>query len=686
MPYDTYTYSQSGKVQISPAAYTPIDKITSFGKGEDGMDIVLNKPGDILYDETRDYIFIADTENNRIVVTDKNFNCVKIISEFTFEGEKQSLNSPGGVFVTNDGRLYVADTKNSRIVIFDKDLNFLKILPPISAEILPEGFIYNPKSVVVDNADNVYVVSANSNMGVISLDPNGNFEGFFGAQEVAVNPLEMIYRAIMSEEQLQRSESYVSVEYSNITIDSKGFVYVTCADIERYQLFSAVSSRSKSSAYAPIKKLNPAGTDVLVRNGFFPPVGDTNFTAYSKNGGGDPSQIRDVELMANNMYCLMDSNHNKIFVYDSDGDLLYAFGGKGEATGLYNTLTAITWHDNKFYNLDSFDGSVTVLGRTDYGALIDQVIEYQETLQYDKADELWNTIISKNNNFDMAYLGLGKIAMEKEDYKEAIEMFKLIGDKEHYQRAYKLYRDESLSKVGILVFVVIVLIILAVVFLIKKVSSYNEKLTEHPFSGKFKDAVVYGFYVVRHPFNGYWGLKAEKRGTVAAASFWLILSSVSAIFAEFGACYTQKSENPSVISALGNTLFPLLLAMVANMCFTTLMDGKGTFKDVYMAICYATVPYAVCTIPFTLISYVLTEQELGILGMCSSVVLALVLMLVFCGLMTVHDYSFGKNFVVCLLTVAGIGFILFIMIIFLSLGSKVIALLSSIISEITYRS
>ena len=686
VPYETYTYSYAGDVQISPTAYRPVTKVTSFGKDETGADIVLNQPGDIIYDEFHNYIIIADTGSNRIIICDKNFNCVKIISEFKYEGNTETFNSPNGVFVTNDGRLYVADTKNSRIVIFDKNFNFIKILPPISAEILPEGFAYNPKNVVVDNADNVYVVSMNSNMGVVSLDPNGKFEGFFGAQEVSVNPMEMVYRAIMSEEQLQRSEAYVSVEYSNLTIDSKGFVYVTCADIERYELFSAVSSRSKSSAYAPIKKLNPAGTDVLVRNGFFPPVGDTSFSAYSGKDGGAPSEIHDVELLPNNMYCLMDTNHNKLFVYDSDGNLLYAFGGKGEAVGLYNSLCAVTWNNNKFYNLDSYDGSVTILERSDYGALIDQVIEYQETLQYEKADSLWNTIISKNNNCDMAYLGLGKIALEQGKYEEAMELFKLIGDKEYYQRAYKLYREEQLAKIGIVVFVVIIAIIAIVAFLVKKVGAYNEKLTEKPFSGKFWDSVVYGFYITRHPFNGYWGLKAEKRGTVAGGIFWLGLASVSAIFAELGACYVQKVENPSVINALSNTLFPLLLAMVANVCFTTLMDGKGTFKEVFMAISYATVPYAVTTIPFTLISYVLTEQELGILTMCSSVVLAWVLMLVFCGLMSVHDYSFGKNVIVCLLTVAGIAFILFILIIFISLGSKVVALLSSIISEIAYRS
>lgn len=674
-PYETYTYSYAGDVQISPAAYNPQIKISEFGDA--GM---LKSPNDVIYDIKRDYIIVADTGNNRIVVTDKDFNLIKIISEFN----NDSFNEPYGVFVNNDGNLYVADTKNGRIVIFDENFEFKKILPTLSADVLPEGFTYTPTSVVVDNADNVYVVSMNTNMGVISLDPDGNFEGFFGAQEVAVNPLETLWRNLMSEEQLQRSESYVSVEYSNITIDKKGFVYVTCSDIDRYELYNAVNSRSSSSAYAPIKKLNPAGTDVLVRNGFFPPVGDIEFNAYK--GDPAPSQIVDVELLDNGMYALMDSTQNKIFTYDSTGNLLYAFGGTGEATGLYNSLTSFAWNDGKFYLLDRFDGSVTILNRTEYGSIIDEVIGYQETMQYEKADDLWQAIIANNNNFDMAYLGLGKIALEQGDYDQAMEYFKIIGDKTYYEKAYKFKREEMLQKAGFLTFIAIIAVVAVIVWLIGKIGKYNEKLTETKHSGRFFDEVIFGFYVMRHPFDGNWGLKHEKRGSVRAANFWMLLSSISAIFAALGACYLQRAENPSIVSALSNTVFPLLLAIVANMCFTTLMDGKGSFKDVYIAVSYATVPYAVCTIPMTLISHVLISDELSILNLFTSVILAWVLMLVFCGLMSVHDYSFGKNIVVCVLTIAGIAFMLFIGIVFLSLTGKVLSLITSIITEVSYRS
>ena len=439
--YDTYTYSYSGNAQISPAAYAPTLKTTDFG--EIG---ILKSPNDIFFDKTSDYIFIADTGNNRIVITDKDLKVLKTISEFDNNGNLETFNEPYGVFVNKNGNLYVADTKNARIVVFDKDFHFLKILPPLSADVLPEGFSYTPTAVVTDNADNVYVVSMNTNMGIISLDPDGNFEGFFGAQEANVNPITAMWKNFMSEEQLDRSESNVSVEYSNLTVDEKGFVYVTCSDIDRYKLYSAVKERSSSSAYAPIKKLNPAGTDVLVRNGFFPPVGDINFTAYK--GEPAPSRINDIGLLDNEMYALLDTNQNKVFIYDSNGNMLYAFGGKGEAAGLYTSLVSFTYNDGKFYMLDSFDGSVTILSRTKYGDLIDEVIGYQETMQYEKADALWQTIISENNNFDMAYLGLGKIALEKGEYQKAMDYFETIGDKAYYEKAYKLHREGLLQKAG----------------------------------------------------------------------------------------------------------------------------------------------------------------------------------------------------------------------------------------------
>ena len=99
-PYDTYTYSYSGNVQISPAAYEPVERTIDFG--EIG---ILKSPNDIFYDSGSDRLFIADTGNDRIVVTDRNLKVLKTITGFSFNGKQDSFCEPHGVFVNGKGNL-----------------------------------------------------------------------------------------------------------------------------------------------------------------------------------------------------------------------------------------------------------------------------------------------------------------------------------------------------------------------------------------------------------------------------------------------------------------------------------------------------------------------------------------------------------------------------------------------------
>lgn len=671
--YETFSYSYEGKLQITPDAYTVDSVILEIeGAGE------LKEPSDILYDESRDIFIIADSGNNRILIVDSSFKLVKTISEFN----GSSLMKPMGVFVTEDDRLYVADTDNGRIVIFDREFNFLKELPTISADILPDNFKYNPKAIAVDAANRVYVVSQNTNMGVIALDENGNFEAFIGAQKVSANAIDLLWRMFMTEEQLQRTTSFVPVEYSNLTIDEKGFIYVTCAQIDRYDLYSYIWSRSTTSTYAPIKKINPSGTDVLKRNGFFPPAGNILFEAYSGKGAV-PSEITEVELLDNGLYAIVDSAANKLYFYDSNGNLLYAFGGEGTNAGLYTTLAGITHKGDMLYALDSATGGVTALKKTEYGALIDTVLYHQEKREYDKAAELWEEILSKNNNFDMAYLGLGKTFLENGDYVKAMEYFRLIGNKTYYGQAFKLRREQILEKYGLWIFLAVVVLIIAVFILFKKLSKLNDKLIEKPASGKLSHQLLYSLFVLRHPIQAFWGLKAERRGSVKAASIILAVTALSSIVSSLGGSYLG-AEKGTIVSAF-TIILGLMLFMICNMCFTTLMDGKGTFKDVYIAVCYASVPYALVTIPCTICSYVLTADELGILGMVTTAVMWWMIVLILFGSMTVHEYSFGKNLIVCALTLVGIVFLLFIVLVFISLSGKMLSAFESIVNELNYR-
>lgn len=63
-----------------------------------------------------------------------------------------------------------------------------------------------------------------------------------------------------------------------------------------------------------------------------------------------------------------------------------------------------------------------------------------ENREYDKAMAGWRELAGLNNNFDLAYLGIGKTLLEQGDYQAAMENFRLINNRSYYSRAYKLYR------------------------------------------------------------------------------------------------------------------------------------------------------------------------------------------------------------------------------------------------------
>lgn len=679
-PYETYVFAYDSSVQITPNAYLPAEKIAAFGE------TLLKNPSDMVVDEERGLIAIADTGNNRIVLLNRNFEVTGTIGPFALpNGTEDTFDSPSGVFITEEDWLVVADTNHGRLVVFDKDNRYLRTIDGPPAQVLPENFKYNPISVAVNAAGQFYVVSKNSNMGVMALDGDGGFQGFIGAQRVASNAAQLLWRAFMTEEQLARSVQFVPVEYSSLTIDHKGFVYVTCSSIDRFELYNTIHSRSMDSTYAPVKKINPAGTDVLRRNGFFPPAGDINFSPYDGEEAVGPSQISKVILLDNGMYMLLDSYGNKLFTYDSSGNLLFAFGGKGEALGLFSRLSAAAAWGDELLALDAETGAITVFRKTAYGTLLDEVIGYQENREYDKAQGLWNELLGENNNFDLAYLGVGKALMEKGDLTGAMKYFELINNKLYYSKAYGLYRQEILQRWGLWILLGVLILILLAVWVFRKIAVHNQKTLASPAGGGLRDALLLGFYVIFHPFNGYWALKGEKRGGVRSATILLALACLTQAIAAAASGFLSGDEEASVGSGVLNLLAPLLLWCIANTCFTSLMDGKGSFRDVYVAVGTSTLPVTLLVLPCTVVSHFLILEELPILAMVTNVATIWMAALIFFSMITVHDYTLGKNVLVSILTVLGMAFILFLLFIFVSLIGRMISLVSAVGTELSLR-
>lgn len=712
-PYTTYTYSvdTSGRnhgMQRSPDAYTPVkvvdsttllDSLSLDGGASDnakqlyaGKDIftALNQPKDIFVDELN-HIYIANTGNNQIVVTDEEFNIRLIITDFVNKfGVPDSLNTPSGLFVT-ETEIYVADTGNSRVVIFDKLGNFVDIVPEPASEVLPENHVYQPVAVSVDKAGRIYVVSSTSNYGVISLNRDGSFNGFIGPQKVTYNAVEYFLRLFKTAEQLEASEKTVSTEFNNICIDDDGFIYVTTNSIDDASVSSAISSRSKSGDYAPVKKLNPNGTDVMNRNGYWPPSGEIYMGAEASSTTttvvSGPSDVVDVALGPNNTWSIIDNMRSKVFTYDSNGNLLFAFGDKGNQIGNIQNLVAIDYQGTNMLLLDRATNSLTVYKRTGYGDLLAQAIQNTEDKQYEKAVDYYIGILQRNNNYDAAYIGIAQSLYRDGEYVQAMKYYKYAYNTEDYSEAYQAYRKEWMEDNIWVVPLVVFVAIFAVLKFFKFANKVNRKGQKIKDKRTFGEEILYGFHIIFHPFDGFWDLKHEKRGSLRGAIFWLVITCLTFVYQAIGTGYLSNpyGNSTSYFMAAVSILAPVVLWVIANWCITTLFEGEGSLKDVFIATCYSLVPLPMLIIPTVALSNILTLTELDILAMIESFAFLWLGLLVFFGMMVTHDYTLGKNILTAIVAVIGVAFIIFLVGLFSALVTKVFTFFYNIYVELSFR-
>ena len=205
---------------------------------------------------------------------------------------------------------------------------------------------------------------------------------------------------------------------------------------------------------------------------------------------------------------------------------------------------------------------------------------------------------------------------------------------------------------------------------------------------KYKSSLRYALYVITHPFDGFWDLTHEHRGTLAAANTFLALFLIIRVLKLLCTNFqfiNAPIQHINVFEEMGSLLLPFLILCLANWAMTTLFDGKGRFKDIYIAMCYALVPYILIQLPMILVSNMLTFEEGSLYSVALSISVIWCVFLVFVGLMEVHDYGPGKTFIFIIVTIVGAAVILFLILVFFSLLSDAFGFFVSLYRESAYR-
>ena len=685
--YQTYTYSIGGFALYSPDAYTAQSPV--IDSQYMGLEIPLNNPNDLVTDDLGN-VYIADTGNNRIVCLDRYYRNPVIIDKFVnAQGVDDSLTAPEGLFVSKD-RIWVCDTGAGRIVVFDRNGNFLKVIEAPESNLFGDSKLYSPVAMAVDQYNRIFVVSSTTYQGIIVMTEDGVFNGFIGAQAVTLSVWETIWRRFRTDEQKEQQSEVVSTEFNNIAIDKDGFIYVTTSTIGEGSVSSAIQGKSKDGKYMPVKMLNTNGDEIMKRNGFWPPAGEVDYNTSTRDKGKSPigvSTVIDVAVGEENTWSIIDSKRQRIYTYDSNGNLLFAFGDIGTMLGNLTGVEAVTYQDDKMLVLDKTSLSITVFKRTEYGDVLIEAIAAQNDQDYVKAIELWTEVLKRNSNFDTAYIGIGQSMFRNGHYEESLEQFEAAYDTANWSTSFQEIRRELMSKYFLLLVVGIVAIIAAFYFISKKITDINTKYTHSGGKRTFLSELTYGFYVMLHPFDGFWDLKHEKRGSVRASLVYLAVTIAAFYYQSIGQGYLL---NPTgAYSSIGDQVIgvvvPLILFVISNWCLNTLFEGEGSFKDVFIACCYSLLPLPLLIVPATIASNFVTNSESGIISMLSTVAFIWLGLLIFFGTQVTHDYTMSKNVITVLGTIVGMVFIIFLILLFSTLVGKMISLVTNIVTELQYR-
>ena len=205
---------------------------------------------------------------------------------------------------------------------------------------------------------------------------------------------------------------------------------------------------------------------------------------------------------------------------------------------------------------------------------------------------------------------------------------------------------------------------------------------------RYLKSLKFGFYCLTHPIDGFWDLTHEKRGTYAAANTILILTLLARVlklrFTSF--IFIQVYwEDLNILTYIASVLFPLMLFVIGNWALTTLFDGKGRLGQVYIATCYALLPFPLVQFPLMIFSNFVTVEEAQFYTVINIFSLVWVAFIGILGMSQIHEYSFGKNILFLVATVFAMLVMIFILMLFFSMISQGIAYFVSIGKELLYR-
>lgn len=203
-----------------------------------------------------------------------------------------------------------------------------------------------------------------------------------------------------------------------------------------------------------------------------------------------------------------------------------------------------------------------------------------------------------------------------------------------------------------------------------------------------KEKLLYPFYVISHPFDGFYEVRHRGKGSVPVALLFVFLFGLSFSLNRRYASFVVNLINPRGVNTRTEIIgifIAVLLFATANWSITCLMEGEGRFKDILTVIGYSMLPMVLTYLPATLLSRFIASDEEGMYYLVMNISVIFFVLLLLIGIMIIHNFSFGKTIVTLLLTFVALMLIIFVILLMVSLINQLYGFFESVYNELILR-
>jgi hypothetical protein len=200
--------------------------------------------------------------------------------------------------------------------------------------------------------------------------------------------------------------------------------------------------------------------------------------------------------------------------------------------------------------------------------------------------------------------------------------------------------------------------------------------------------LVFPKHILFHPFDGFEAFKRFKQGKLSVSLVFIMLFAFFRIFSYQYEGVLINPNNPLMLNSLEEIFSVVLLVLlftIGNWSVTTLLEGKGTYKEIFMVTGYALFPLIIIGYPAVVLSNFLTLEEMALYTLIMGIAYALSAWMLFMGLLNIHEYGLFKTIGALILTAVAMGVMMFLGLLFFDLIQQFIAFIVSIYEELSLR-